>query len=300
MSETHLRLIAPMALLASFTIPGATARVETNSVDAVSKSILVTVLDEAGQPLRDLAARDFIVIEDGERREVIDAQPNYEPLFVALLVDTAKPVPGVQFPTQDLRRGLAAFSRGALAGGLGSQMAIVDVAMGGTVVVPFTSELKPLTAWISRVVASQQGGSVLLEALMDVSRQLMSKPSPRRAIVSVTFDAPEGSTVPPQTVADAVIRSGAAYWPVSIRGVGRSAPPVPLRETLFSVLPDPTGGLQVTAVSTRALESILGRVAAALTSQYEVTYARPEGVSPKVIQASARRGAKVLRASWIR
>jgi hypothetical protein len=284
------------ALLASVASLSATPSAVAREV----KSILVTVLDEAGDPIRDLEPREFIVVEDGTQREVIEARPNNEPLYVALLVDTAKPVLGVQFPTHELRRGLAAFSRRVLNGTAGSQVAIVDVALAGSVVVPYTPDLDTLRRWSDRVVAGQQGSGVLLESLVAASRQLMSKESPRRAIVSVTFDSPESSAVPPQVVADTVLKSGAAYWPITIRGSGISARPVLLRETLFSYLPEQTGGLQVTAVSTTALETLLGRVAAALTSQYEVTYARPNGITAKVIEARARRGAKVLRASWIR
>jgi CTP:molybdopterin cytidylyltransferase MocA len=290
------RLIVSLAFVGSFTTLGATPAGVTREV----KSILVTVLDDAGDPIRNLEAREFIVVEDGTQREVIEARPNNEPLYVALLVDTAKPILGVQYPTQELRRGLGAFSRRVLGGTAGSQVAIIDVALAGSVVVPFTTEISKLRAWSDRLVANQQGSGVLLESLVVASRQLASKETPRRAIVSVTFDSPESSAVTPQIVAETVLKSGAAYWPITIRGSGISTKPVLLRETLFSYLPEQTGGLQVSAVSTTGLETILGRVAAALTSQYEVTYARPNGVNAKVIEAKSRRGAKVLRASWIR
>lgn len=298
MTRPRPPLFAPLALLVSFATVSAAP--SSTPADAVAKSILVTVLDEAGEPLRDLAAPDFIITEDGARREVIDARPNNEPLFVALLVDTARPVLASQFPTLELRRGLSAFGRRILVGSPGSHISIFDIAMGGSVVVPFTPDLGRFTAWTERVVASQQGAGVLLEAMAEASRQLMGKNSPRRVIVSVTFDAAESSAVTPQAVAEAVIKSGAAYWPVSIRGTGLNHRSVPLREVLFSVLPEPTGGLRVGGVSTQSLESMLDRVASALTWQYEVTYARPDDAVPKDIQAGARRGAKVLRGSWIR
>jgi hypothetical protein len=296
MARTRGMLIAPLALVTAL----ATLHAAPLGAGAVAKTVLVTVLDEAGNPLRNLRPPDFIIHEDGTQREIIDAELSTEPVFVALLVDTARPVPGVIFPTQDLRRGLRTFTRRILDGTDGSQVQIVDVAMAGSIVVPYTADERTLNAWINPLVANERASGVLLEALVETSRQLMSKPSPRRAIVSITFDAPEGSALTPQAVADVVVKSGAAYWPVSIRGIGRSAPPVPLREALFSTLPNPTGGLWVTALSSIALEKILGRVAVSLTSQYEVTYARPNGISVKEIQATARRGTKVLRASWIR
>lgn len=300
------RLIATLIPIAALTALAAAAP----DPHGATKSILVTVLDEAGDPLRDLDVRDFIVTEDGKRQEVVAASLSTEPLYVALLVDTAKPVPGAQFPTQDLRRGLAAFVLRALAGTPESEVAIIDVAEGASVVVSSTSRLDELNTWISRLVPSQRATGVLLEALAHASQELAGRPSPRRAIVSVTFDSPESSAVSPEHVADAMVRSGAAYWPVSIRGSGTSVAQTglhaqakaltPTREALFTALPGATGGLRVTAVSAIALELLLSRVAEALTAQYEVTYARPDGPPAKVIEAGARRGAKVLRASWVR
>ncbi len=296
MARATVRPVAALALVASLAVLSAAP-----APTGVARSILVTVLDKAGDPLRDLEPREFIVTEDGTERQILDARPNNEALFVALLVDTANPPPGVQFPTQDVRRALSAFSRRVLNGTAGSQVAVFDLANAGSTVVPFTADLKRVTTWTDRLVQSQQGIGVLLEALVAASQDLARKESPRRAIVSVTFEGPEGSAVTPQSVAETVLKSGAAYWPVTIRTGGGIRPAlVPLRETMFANLPGPTGGLHASANSTTALDAILGRVAAALTSQYEVTYSRPDGIPVRVIEASARRGATFLRGSWIR
>lgn len=74
----------------------------------------------------------------------------------------------------------------------------------------------------------------------------------------------------------------------------------PTRELLFENLPDLTGGMRLTSVSATALEPLLKRVADTLTAQDQVTYERPDGAVVKDIRAGATRGARVLRAAWVR
>ncbi len=277
----------------------------------VEKLILVTVLDAAGAPLRDLEPAEFIVNEDNARRRVTGARLATDPLYVSVLVDTSKPMPGVPFPTQDLRRALSGFVAVVLGGSPETEVELVDIAGAAVTTVPSTAVAADLERGIGRLVPSQRSSAVLLEGLIDAGRSMSQKPSPRRAIVSVTIDSPEASTVHPRVVADAVQQSGAAYWPISIRGAGNPLAKqagmnaedntmVPTREVLFESLPALTGGRRLTALSTTALEPLLAQVAAALTSQYEVTYERPAGTSVKTIKVSAKRGVTVLRASMMR
>ncbi len=143
---------------------------------------------------------------------------------------------------------------------------------------------------------------LFVSVLVDTAQPPAGVPYPtqalRRAIVSVTFASPEASTVHPREVAAAVQQAGVAFWPVAVRGAenpsafqaGANALDnalAPTREVLFAGLPDVTGGLRLTAVSPAALELMLGRVAAALVSQYAVDYWRPEGPPVKEIRAGA-------------
>src|SRR4029450_13728546 len=80
------------------------------SQGGIEKSVLVSVVGESSVPLTDLTATDFRVREDGTARPILDAKLATETLFVALLVDTAKPMLGVTPPTQELRRAVTTFS----------------------------------------------------------------------------------------------------------------------------------------------------------------------------------------------
>src|SRR5687767_14060143 len=75
----------------------------------VEKSILVTVLDKDGAPIRDLAAAEFTVLEDGKRREVTGAELATEPLFVSVVIVTTKPPDGDVDRSRDVRTYLAGF-----------------------------------------------------------------------------------------------------------------------------------------------------------------------------------------------
>jgi len=55
--------------------------------------------------MKALTAADFVVREDNVVREVTGAKLATDPLFVALLIDTAKPTEGVTAPTRELRAG---------------------------------------------------------------------------------------------------------------------------------------------------------------------------------------------------
>jgi VWFA-related protein len=275
------------------------------------KALLVTVLDKAGAPIRNLEPAEFVVREDGERRRIVSARLASDPIAVALMVDTAKPIAGLPFPTQDLRRAISTFARILHAADPQAEIALYELAGAAVMTAPFTTRTADVETAVARLVPSQRSSSVLLEGLVDAARQLGAKSSPRRAIVSVTFASPEASTVHPRIVSDAVQQAGIAFWPVAIRGAespsafqaGANATDnamAPTRELLFANLPDLTGGMRNTSVSATSLEALLGRIADILTAQYEVTYERPDGAVVKDIRAGATRGAKVLRAPWVR
>src|SRR5262249_8069282 len=57
---------------------------------AIQKSLYVSVVNDAGQPVPDLGPSDFLVREDNIAREVLAVRPADQPMQVALLVDTSQ------------------------------------------------------------------------------------------------------------------------------------------------------------------------------------------------------------------
>jgi hypothetical protein len=242
------------------------------------KSIVVTVLDQNGAPVKNVSAGDLAVREDGTAREVVDVKPAADPMTVAVLVDNTKPTMGKDAPTQELRAGLTAFVKKIQAASPESAIGLWEFAGAGVMIQKPTVKTEDLTKRISRMFPSQQSGGVLLEALVDASKELSKKTGgPRRIILAVSFNSPEVSTIEPRDVAIAMRKAGVNFWAVSIAGnadastssQGSSAS----RELILSNVTTASGGARMTGVTAISLEAQLSTIADALTSQYIVTYA---------------------------
>ncbi len=275
------------------------------------RSIFLTALDKDNAPIRGLQAADFVVREDGEKREIVSVAAPVDPLFVSLLVDTSQPPIGVASPVQDLRKSLLTFVSTVHGASTDAQIALIEFAGAAVTTVNFTKDTAALEKQIKRVFPSQRSSGVMLEAFMEASKALGKRVSPRRAIVSLNFASVEASTLAPKNVADEIRKSGATVWAVSVLGASEASAfqaganaldnkLSPTRELILNVSTDATGGMRLTAVSPTALEGMMKKIADCLTSQYVVTYAQPAGTPRQTqITPSARGAAKVLMAPWM-
>jgi hypothetical protein len=262
------------------------------------KMALVTVVAEPAGPVRDLAAKDFIVREDNAKREVVSATPADDPLSIAVVLDTTQPKMGAQFPTQDVRTAMSTFVKAILTASPDAQIALLECAGASVTTVDFTSKTADLDTVIQRLYPNQQATAVLLEALTDAGKKLTARPAPRRAIVSIDFNTPEASTEQMmKTAVDSVHAAGATLWAVSVRG---NTPTVPIREEVLNKMTKANGGLRLSSVDATGLEGMMKTVANSLTSQYVVTFMRPNGASPKTTEFETSRGAKVLLTPFMR
>lgn len=261
----------------------------------VERSILVTVVTKDGAPLKDLTPPDFVVVEDGQPRTVTSAALSNEPMAIALMIDTSKPPIGTDLPVRDIRAGLNAFVKTIYAANPESKISLTDISGAAVKTVNFTNNGDQMLKATGRVVVGQRSSGVLIEGLIDTAKDMNKVTATRRAIVVLSFDAPEASTTQPRDAAMAVQKSGAAFWAVTI-GSGGS----PVREVIFDNLPATTGGMRLTALQGTGLEKMLTNVAESLTTQYLVTYTRPDDGKAETIQAGAHKGDKVLRANWVR
>jgi VWFA-related protein len=257
------------------------------------RSVLVTVLDEQNAPVKDLTPAQIVVREDGAAREVIAVTPATDQMCVALLVDTAKPRQGSQAPTRDLRAGLVSFVRTVKAGIADAEFAVMEFGGAAVMTQDFTTRAEDVERRLGRLIPSQQVSAVLMEALVDVSQALSKRPCRRRAILSVDLDSQETSELPGQKIGEAVQRAGAALWSISVQRGPTNASGAQ-RNVVLNALADITGGMRFNIIEATALDSLLMKIGGALTSQYLVTYKRPDGVTVTQIRAASTRGKTVL------
>jgi von Willebrand factor type A domain len=262
------------------------------------KIALVTVVSDNGSRLADLAAKDVVVHEDKAERKVVSVEPATEPMFIALLLDTSAAAAGRQYPVQDLRKAVSNFVKTVTSGQPDTQIAIMTVAGAAVSALDFTTKADEVDRVVQRLFPDQQGGAVMLEALSAASAKFAEKQTPRRVIVTVDFNSPEGgSSSSMKKVAEDVRKSGATVWSVSVRGTGESAA---TREDLLNAISQASGGLRLSAVEASGLDSMLAKVANSITAQYSVTFARPDASPAKAVKMDTTRGAKILLTPWMR
>jgi VWFA-related protein len=255
------------------------------------KSIFVSALDASGRPVVDLTAEDFAIREDGVERRVVRARLTAEPLRIALLADTTSVADRSVY---NIRAGLKAFIQDVLAASPRSEISLWEFGLTARRIRDFTSDAAALEKDAARLVPRSQAGSALLDAVHDTSEALAKSPGPRRVIVVLNFEPnDEQSRQQPKKINDALIRSRAQLWSVTVQtGSARQL------DFLLTPLARNAGGRREFILSDSAIEPHLRRYAAALTAQYEVTYQRPPG-PVQIVQTGVRRDGVTLVAGIV-
>jgi hypothetical protein len=291
---------------ARFAVASALVLALTATAAQSKRSIVVAVLDHAGAPVKDVSAADLAVQEDGAMREVVEVKPDTDPMTIAVLVDNAKPTMGKEAPTREMRAALTAFVQKVQQASPDSAIGLWECSGAGVMIQKPTTKTDDLTKRISRMVPGQQSGGVMLEALVDASKEVSKKgTNPRRVVVAVSLDSPEMSTMLPQDVAKVMQKAGVNFWAVSIASYadantsaqGNSG----TREIILSNITAASGGAKFTGVTPISLDQQLAKVADALLAQQFVTYARPADAPATItnVQAASKKGLKALTAPWV-
>ena len=260
---------------------------------ASDKTIFVSALDDNNAPVKGMTTADFRLREDGVDREINEVKPATQPLQVVLLADTTS---AVQEILQDLRKALTAFVRQAFAVAPDAQIKIMEFGQAAVTVAPYATSADDLEKAINRLVGKPNAQSVLLEALISGSNDLAKRPSRRRAIVSVNIEPnDEQSREEPRKIQESLQKSGAQFWAVSYQ---KGPLKNPQRDLVLNALTRSTGGQREFIVGVSAIETMLKRYADALTTQYEVTYKRPEGKAQVVQVGTVRQGVKLYASGF--
>ena len=138
----------------------------------------------------------------------------------------------------------------------------------------------------------------MLEGVVTAAKRLSDRPAPRRAIVCIGIGTAEGTSLNPKIVGDAVRKSGATLWVVSVQG-SRDAS-LTNRDAVWTRATEDTGGLRQNAVQATRLDTPLQTVANSLLSQYFLKMVRTRDGAVKGLKGQTAGGSAVLFTRWMR
>ena len=272
--------------------------------EGVARNVYITATDGDGKPAKDLTAADVIVRVDGKTREVLGVAPATEIMQIALLVDDAGP--GIQFIRTAVAEFIHILQNAA-------EIAIVSTAAQNAVLVDFTSDSGALLAATNRLVTRSTSGGYLLDAIRESASTLQRREAARPVIVLLALEGKEYSNVSKEQVLDAVRRSHAIVYALSIgkptlktMTAWNQRPTDSIHESLHETMtrgavlgeaPRLSGGRHEQVLEVTGIQNRLGDVARELRDQLVVTYARPQsGKPPQKIDISTKRRGIKLRA----
>jgi len=243
----------------------------------------VTVTDRNGAPVTGLTPNDFIVREDGVRREVLRVEPATAPIEITLVVDTSDAASPY---IADMRRALTEFVKDAAKG---NEIALTTFGARPQILQGHTGNVELLNRAVGRLFAEEGTGAYLLEALSSIARGITKRAPQRAAIVAILMQsAPEFSNLPYENVVEALRDCGAAFNAVTLQFGPATVPPTGSeqatamhnRDMVLDLATRATGGLNDQAISGMALPPELKSIATQLRNQYRLVYARPESLIP--------------------
>lgn len=267
-----------LALMSAYAVAVALAAGSAPGIHAQAgareRTLFVSAVDSGGEPVDALGPADFIITEDGRRREVLRVSRASEPMDIALLADNSA---AASRAVPLLRDGLRQFVA-AMAGD--HQIALIALADRPTIVVDYTSNRMRLDEGIGRLFAVDSSGMTLLDALVETSAGLRRREAARAVIVPVITTGVEFTNRYGRDVVDSLQQAGVALYALVIGVLDFTSIPERERTVVLEAGTRETGGQHVTLLVESAVEPALRKLARQLSSQYKVVYGRPESLIP--------------------
>jgi VWFA-related protein len=264
----------------------------------------MTVVDRNDTPVMDLTIADVVVREDGNARELKSVGRATAPLQIALLVDDSA---ASTLLKMDLQKGLTGFVGAISEMNPDTEFTVVTFGERPTTVVPHTTSVSLTTRGIAQIQPRSGAGSYLLQAIIETAKAMKKREvpmAPRANIVAfVAEDGPEFSNDNQQMVADALKAANVSLWTVVLQGRTAASVGTTEQRERASVVGDvaiQSGGNLKTILDKQGITRAFAGVAAQLTSQLDVMYARPDRlIPPTKLEVTVKRpGLKVIAPRW--
>lgn len=241
---------------------------------ARERTLFVSAVDSKGEPVDALGPADFVITEDGRRREVLRVSRAVEPIDIALLADNSA---AASRAIPNLREGLTDFVA-AMAGE--HQIALIALADRPTIFVDYTSSRMRLEQGIGRLFAMDSSGMTLLDAIAETSAGLRRRDATRAVIVPIITPGVEFTNRYSRDVINALQQAGVALHAIVIGVLDFTSTEERERAIVLDQGTRDTGGQHVTLLTELAVKQALQKLARQLSSQYKVVYGRPDSLIP--------------------
>jgi hypothetical protein len=256
------------------------------------RAIYVSVLDKDGAPVPDLQPTDIVVREDNVAREILQIAPATEPMQIAILVDDSQ---AAEPHIRDYREAIPEFIKALTAdtqAGSRHEIALITLGERPTIKADYTVEPQRVLTAASRIFATTGSGTYLLDAMIEVSQGIVKRRAPHPVIVAIVTEGVDLSNRHYKQVLEPLEASGAAFHVIVL---GRPMNQAEDRSIVLAEGPRLSGGSYDNLLLSTALTSRLKQLAAELTHQFRVTYARPDRLIPpeRVTVTAARPGLTV-------
>ena len=271
-------------LAASYLMPAAAQG------DRRERTLFVSAVNEAGEPVEALGPDAFVVREDGTRREVLRVSRATEPMDVALLVDNST---AAAQEITFLRSALSTFVERMAPG---NKVAVITLAERPTIRVEYTDDAARLKNSVGSLFSTPQSGMTLLDGIIETVKGLDRRETPRAVIVPVITDGTEFTNYYFRDIVEALTKSRVALHMVGIGQFYHSEEHgMRERSFLLDAGPRESGGQRISLLSPHGLDGAMEKLAKELRSQYRVVYSRPESLIPpeKVSVSPGRPGLTV-------
>lgn len=232
-------------------------------------ALYFSLLDSAGNPVKDAAAGNFTLTEDGQQVQIASLAPaDDEPISVAILLDTSA---SMTSDKMDAARKAAASFISDLQGG--DQAAVLTFDLTAVRRIDFTSDLTAARQVVELVQATPGAGTCLYDALYQTVQMTAEQPAGRRAIILLTDGKDEASGKPcSHYTADDVIDLATekdTRVPIYTIGLGSS---VEVDTLTLDRLARETSGRSQYAPQPTQLDALFGLLTTELRSQYVLHY----------------------------
>jgi VWFA-related protein len=256
------------------------------SPEAEVRTVNVTVTDEKGAAIEGLAPEDVALLENGVARDIISLKLDRRPLTLAFLLDTSE-----AFRQSYRLQVLDAVVRFLSDLPPGSRFAVWTTGDRPDKRIDFTDDKLAPAKSLQRVVP--QGGSTLLDTILEAATDLKKHEGERTAMVVLSAAGPEFSSTYRERVVEKAPGKDLVFLSVLVNEGETGFENRANYDFVLDGLARKSGGFLETVVSSMGAERGLATALAALKGQYQLTYATLPDLKQRKLEVTvARPGAR--------